>query len=209
MFEILKKLEKPHYTPTRVMTRVLVRCLACGAESEILEQNARKANRLGSKHCAVCIQDTFHRMTNTRFWSIWAGMKARSTDSDSPDYYRYGPHTGRGICERWLDFRNFYEDMYATYADGLTIERIDNSRGYSKDNCRWATNTEQQANKNNNRLIEYQGERMHLAEFCRRAGVSRGAVSPRLNRGMTGDEAMADYAKSRYKRNRKRRSTTS
>jgi hypothetical protein len=157
------------------------------------------------------VEDTFHRMTDTRFWSIWKGMKARATDPLSSDYHRYGG-AGRGICSDWLDFKNFYRDMFDGYRDDLTIDRVDNTRGYSKDNCRWLSIFDQQANKNSNRLVEYQGERMHLAEFCRRAGVSRGAISPRLDKGLTGDEAVADYMKSRYKRGRKsstRTSTTS
>lgn len=211
MYEILKVLDEKRVTPTREMTLTLARCCHCGHEAVVTKQNVERANRAGRKHCARCVEDTFHHMTDTRFWSIWKGMKARATDPLNPDYSRYGG-AGRGVCSEWLDFKNFYRDMFDDYRDDLTIDRVDNTQGYSKDNCRWISIFEQQANKSNNRLVEYQGEQMHLAEFCRRAGVSRGAVVPRLDKGMTGDEAMADYAKSRYKRGRKsgtRMSTTS
>lgn len=134
-------------------------------------------------------------------------MKGRATDPENVDYARYGG-AGRGVSEDWLVFENFYRDMFSMYADNLTIERVDNSQGYSKQNCRWASNMEQQANKMNNRVIHYQGRDMHLAEFCRVTGSNRGAVTPRLNSGMTADEALRDYHKSTYPKNRKSRKST-
>jgi hypothetical protein len=208
MYEILKILDEKRVTPTREMTLTLARCCHCGHEDVVTKQNVDRANRAGRKRCSKCVEDTFHHMTGTRFWSIWKGMKARATDPLSPDYHRYGG-AGRGICSDWLDFKNFHRDMFEGYRNDLTIDRVDNTRGYSKDNCRWISIFEQQANKNNNRLVEYQGDRMHLAEFCRRAGVGRGAIVPRLDKGMSGDEAVADYTKSRYKRGRKSRTQTS
>ena len=174
----------------------------------MLLQNAVRANKTQRKHCPTCHAETFHRMTNTRFWSIWHGMKDRTTNPNCPDYRRYGA-VGRNLDPDWLDFRNFYRDMFPTYRDGLTIEREDNSLGYSKENCRWATNMEQQSNKVNNRTLTYQGREMHLAEFCRVAGVTRGAITGRLNSGMSPEEALQDLAASPYPKNRKSRIRTS
>jgi hypothetical protein len=190
------------------MTVVCARCLNCGRKQNVLLQNASRANRLRRKCCKHCLPDTFHLMTGTRFWRIWKGMVSRATDPRNKDFARYGG-AGRGVCEDWLAFENFYRDMHAGYADDLTIDRKDNSGGYSLENCRWVPNLVQQSNKNNNRAIRYGGRDMHLAEFCRVTGLSRGAATPRLNSGMTGDEAVLDYRNSRYKKNRKsRRSTT-
>jgi len=208
MYEILEVLDEKRVTSTQALTLTLARCCHCGTERTILLQNALRANRRGSKRCPACVEETFHRMTDTRFWRIWKGMKDRATNPDSPDYQRYGA-AGRGVDESWLIFENFYRDMHQGYADHLTIERVDNTKGYSKANCRWATNMEQQSNKENNRVIHYQGRSMHLAEFCRVAGVSRGAISPRLNQGMTAEEALKDYAASTYKKGRKPRSRQS
>lgn len=208
MFEILEQLPEKHVTPTREMTLVSARCSNCQRVQTVLEQNVRRANRLQRKHCQHCLPDTFHMMTGTRFWRIWKGMVSRATDPRNKDYVMYGG-SGRGVCEEWLRFENFYRDMHEGYADHLTIDRRDNSKGYSPDNCRWVSNLIQQSNKGNNRAVRYQGRDMHLAEFCRVAGVSRGAVTPRLNSGMTGDEAMVDYQKSRYKKNRKPRTPRS
>jgi hypothetical protein len=207
MFEILEEIPEKHVTRTREMTVVSARCLNCGKEQLVLLQNANRANRLRRKCCKLCLPDTFHLMTETRFWRIWKGMVSRATDPRNKDFTRYGG-AGRGVCEDWLDFGNFYRDMYESYADDLTIDRRDNSKGYCLENCRWVPNLLQQSNKTNNRVIQYGGCEMHLAEFCRVTGMSRGAATPRLNSGMTGDEALLDYQKSTYKKGRRSRQFT-
>lgn len=82
-----------------------------------------------------------------REYDIWRSMKQRCFDKNHQAYYRYG---GRGItvCDRWIGpygFEHFYEDM-GDKPDGKTLDREDNSKGYSPDNCRWATIWEQAKN---------------------------------------------------------------
>jgi uncharacterized protein (DUF433 family) len=204
MYEIVKLLGEPHVTGTRAMTLTLARCCRCGTEQRILKQNVDRANRERREYCALCLEDSFHRMTGTRFWSIWRHMVSRASNPRDKDFVRYGA-AGRGVCEEWFSFANFYRDMFPSYRDDLTIDRRDNSRGYSKENCRWVSNAVQQSNKINNRVLRFQGRDMHLAEFCRTAGVSRGAITPRLNMGMTAEEALADYEMSPYPKHRKPR----
>lgn len=194
MLEIVRVLEQKHYTNTKGMTKVLARCLRCGATEEYIRQNVAKHNKMKRTHCANCIGNRYHRMTNTRIWRIWLGMRNRCEAEADPNY------GGRGIeyCKRWERFENFYQDMRKGYSDILTLERIDVNGPYCKENCRWATPLEQQANKRNNRWITYQGEQIHLAEFCRRTGMSRGKLTGYLNRGMTGDQAAEAARASTY-----------
>lgn len=199
MYEILEELPEKHVTPTRVMTLVSVRCLNCATVQTLLLQNVTRANRGKRRRCAHCRFDACHYMTGTRFYRIWRGILYRTTDPSSKDYPRYGG-VGRGVCESWLRFENFYQDMLEGYSDDLTIDREDNTLGYCKANCRWVPNMVQQSNKNNNRVVRYQGRDMHLAEFCRTAGVTRGAITPYLNKGLDGDEAVAAYSASAYPR---------
>ena len=133
-------------------------------------------------------------MTGTRIWRIWMGLRERATNPLDKDY------AGRGIgmCEEWSDFQQFYTDMIENYTDDLTIERIDVNKGYCKENCTWVTPFAQQGNKRNSRFLTYKGEKVHLAELCRRTGLSRTVLTMRLNRGMTADEAVKDAEDSPY-----------
>lgn len=77
---------------------------------------------------------------------VWASMKSRCNDCDSTGYENYG---GRGItyCAEWGHFVNFAADMFPSWREGLTIERVDNDLGYGPDNCIWADRTSQCHNR--------------------------------------------------------------
>lgn len=87
-----------------------------------------------------------HGMAGTRFYRIWNCMKNRCLNSNVINYKYYGER-GITICDKWLDFAGFQADMFATYQDGLEIDRIDNNKGYYKDNCRWVNHATNQRNK--------------------------------------------------------------
>jgi hypothetical protein len=77
---------------------------------------------------------------------IWRTMIARCSNPNSKDYVRYG---GKGVivCSHWHKYENFLADMGQRPSDEYSLDRIDNTKGYSKDNCRWATRSDQQKNK--------------------------------------------------------------
>lgn len=128
---------------------VKVKC-ECGNEKEIKLISFLSGH---SKSCGcfnaekLLMRNTKHNLSYSRIHRIWKGMKERCNNPKAKAYKNYG---GRGIkvCDEWNDnFEKFFKDMKEGYADNLTIDRVDNNGSYCKDNCRWATNTEQQKNK--------------------------------------------------------------
>ena len=113
-----------------------------------------------------------------RIFAIWANMKQRCFNKNNPDYHNYG---GRGItiCERWLKFENFKDDMFKTYFEGATIERENNNLGYSLDNCHWTDRQVQGNNKRNNRKFEFNGEYLTLPRIAELLNIKSSTLRQR------------------------------
>lgn len=121
----------------------------------------------------------------------WLHMKSRCYNENNDSYGRYG---GRGItvCERWLEsFENFFADI-GKRPEGMSLERIDNSQGYTPQNCKWATVFEQANNKRNNFFVIWEGQKFTLANLARATGANYGTLAffCKIEK-MSGDAAMA------------------
>lgn len=129
---------------------------------------------------------------NTRLYSIWEGLVQRCCNVKCKDYQKYGA-IGRGLCEEWRNSsRAFYSwAMQNGYDDSLSLDRIDNSQGYSPENCRWATRRTQNVNKINNRVFLYKGERVTLTELAEKLGLDRKMLGNRFESGWTLEEAIS------------------
>lgn len=97
-------------------------------------------------------------------------MKTRCNNPRFKDFKNYGGR-GIGVCERWDEFANFLEDMGPTFAEGLTLDRIDCNGDYAPENCRWADHTTQANNTRSNVFITLWGESHTLTEWCRLVGL--------------------------------------
>lgn len=123
-----------------------------------------------------------HRQTHSREYTIWIGMRQRCTNPTVPDYPRYG---GRGIqvCEQWAtSFPAFYADM-GPAPPTMSLDRIDNNGHYAPENCRWATSTEQQNNKRDNRMYTWQTETQTLTQWAVAYDMPYDVVWRRITRG--------------------------
>lgn len=126
-------------------------------------------------------RSTTHGKHKSKIYGSWAAMKGRCTNPNDPSYFRYG---GRGInvCEKWMKFENFYKDM-GDPPKGMSLDRIDNDKGYYKENCRWAARREQQNNTRRNVFITYKGLTKTRAEWARHFNIPPGVLLGRFKRG--------------------------
>jgi hypothetical protein len=135
-----------------------------------------------------------HGMTGSAEWHIHQQMIRRCTDPESISYHNYG---GRGIkiCDRWLGeqgFVNFLADMGRRPGKLVSIDRIDNDKGYSPDNCRWATRKEQCRNTRKNVWVVFDGVKSLLQDVARDHGLSYECVVGRMRKfDMTIEEALS------------------
>ena len=109
----------------------------------------------------------------------WSAMKQRCQNPNAHGYWNYGAR-GITVCERWQQFKPFAEDMGDRPSPKHSLDRIDNDKGYSKENCRWVTYQEQMSNKRNSVKVSAFGETHTLAEWARKTGLSEGCLVKRL-----------------------------
>jgi hypothetical protein len=143
--------------------------LSCGCLRVEHGQRIRRAQGLNSKT---------HGMSHTNEYMIWAGIKQRCYKNEvwCRSYKNYG---GRGIkvCDRWMEcFENFYEDMGPRPSKDHSVERKDNNKDYSPENCYWGTRIEQGNNRRNNRMITIEGVTLTKITWCRMLGITHSTV---------------------------------
>src|SRR3990172_8859973 len=120
-----------------------------------------------------------HGMRKTSTYEVWASMKQRCLN---PGALRFKDYGGRGIriCERWMRFENFLTDMGKRPA-GRSLDRKNNDGGYSRENCRWATRTEQMNNTRRTRLISFRGKSFSLTQWAKKMGIKYTTLWMRIN----------------------------
>lgn len=125
----------------------------------------------------------------TKEYMAWDHMKQRCNNPKNPRYKDYG---GRGIrvCNRWLDFKNFLEDMGPAPSKTLTLERINNNLGYSKENCKWATTMEQSRNKRGLRIITMNGDSRTIIDWSNKLNINSVTIRSRIKRGWDYERAL-------------------
>lgn len=112
----------------------------------------------------------------------WGQMVQRCTNPNHPRYADYG---GRGItvCERWLDFKNFLADM-GEPPEGKVLDRLDNDKGYTKDNCAWVSLAASALNRRSVQKIEFDGKSLTKSEWAKATGLNLSTIYRRLERNL-------------------------
>lgn len=132
-----------------------------------------------------------HRLSHTRDYYVWQGMKARCNNPKHKSFNDYGAR-GISVCERWAhSFENFISDMGPRPA-GHTIDRTDSCGNYEPSNCMWASRMRQNNRKRNIRMAEWRGQKMSVRDICRMSNTTMRptAVIWRLDQGWTLEEAL-------------------
>lgn len=161
----------------------------CGVKKSMLAGTLKKAKSCG---CLNRERSTTHGMSKSAEYAIWSGIIQRCYNSNRGHYCRYG---GRGVtvCDRWRSsFEDFLKDMGGRPSTDCSIDRIDNSKGYSPENCRWATLAEQNRNKRNNRNLSFCGKTQCLQSWEEETGVPGGTITRRIDYlGWTVEKALS------------------
>ena len=131
-------------------------------------------------------------------YRAWLAMRERCYCKSVEAYKLYGAR-GVTVSEDWLGddgFANFLRDMGKKPSSKHSLDRIDNSKGYSKENCRWADNIQQANNKTNNVMLTYKGQEYTLPNLIRHLGVSMeryGTIHDRYRKGWSVERMFHEY----------------
>lgn len=175
-------------------------CTRCGSATLIATGNVR---RTGScLPCAQGLASTKNKVhghagkKKSATYRVWSSMRERCLSEKHPAYKNYG---GRGItvCAEWQSFEAFLFDM-GEKPLGHSLDRIDNDKGYSRDNCRWASRKEQERNKRSNVLVTAHGRTQPLVAWTEQTGVPAQTIAYRIRHGWEPERAVSEpTAKSR------------
>lgn len=154
-------------SPTRTSAGKYAWVCKCDCGNTVVVRTADLKN--GHTQSCGCLQAErvrTHGLSKTSPYHAWRKMVARCCDEADKDYHNYGAR-GITVCEEWLSYPNFHKwALKNGYEKGLTIDRINNDKGYQPSNCRFITLQKQERNKRNNIHVVANNVEMLLVEFC-------------------------------------------
>lgn len=188
-FGWLKVKEFDHMERHGIHNRPYWKCVCkCGAEKVVSSSSLRSGS---TRSCGCYRKGRMHQLyyrggaDRDRLYGVLRMAKKRCEDKTCEFYHNYGAR-GISVCDEWQGiegFNRFYEwAMSHGYKRGLTLDRIDNNKGYSPDNCQFVTRKYQSNNKRNNVYFTFDGVTKTLAEWCEHYDVPYGRVEARLTK---------------------------
>jgi len=156
----------------------LLRCY-CGKEFTSRKNNV---NRGHTKSCGCRKPPSYHGERGSAIYRRWDSMIQRCTNQNAKAYKNYGAR-GITVCEEWRSYLIFREWAETSgFSPELELDRKDNNLGYSPENCRWISHSQNNRNKRDNHLLEYNGEVKTIAEWCEIYKHPFKRVESRINR---------------------------
>lgn len=155
-------------------------CLCdCGNEKQVIGDSLKSGH---TRSCGCTQREivSSHGNSYSLTYSSWKSIKQRCYNQNSPSAHNY---LGRGIemCERWRDsFETFLQDMGERPSLKHSIDRIDNNKGYTPENCRWATRSEQMRNTRLTATVDLFGETVNIIDACEKYKIDRNTVAKRI-----------------------------
>lgn len=155
-----------------------------------------------------CVQLEFAKKVNrthgnssgrSKMYGIYASMIRRCHNPDHEHYNNYG---GRGIfvCDEWRnDYWQFVRDM-GDRPQGLTLDRIDGTKGYNKDNCRWADRKLQGNNRRDNIHLEYNGVKKTVGYWAQETGIKHAVILARIKYGWPAEKILNTQVKTKARK---------
>lgn len=161
-------------------------CRSFGHSSSKIDHRMRRGLSLEE---ALTSADRRQGRKKSPCYSHWNAMRTRCySSSDCSVRYK---EQGIKMCDRWFnDFWGFARDMGDPPGPGMSIDRIDNSKGYEPGNCRWVTRKEQQRNTTKNVHICVLGDTRTISEWSEISGICRSTISHRIKSGMSPEDAV-------------------
>lgn len=183
---LIKEVE-PHVTKGGHIHRKCLFICSCGLKKEIQMSGVFNgkvvscgcfSRRQMSKRMAIINKK--HGFYGTSEYNAWCSLKKRCLNENHKSYKDYGAR-GIQVDKSWIDsFTNFINDMGFKPGINFSLERIDNHKGYNKENCRWASKKEQARNQRSNLIIQANGEKKCLSEWAEILGFSFNKLHYRL-----------------------------
>lgn len=156
----------------------------CGNEATINGMKLRSGHTksCGCLHKEVMIKrNTTHGLYFTAEHRSWEAMLKRCYYKENVGYKNYG-EKGITVCKRWREsFQCFFDDMGYKPSIKHTLDRIDNSDGYYKENCRWATRVEQSLNRSDNHRLTFNSKTQTIKEWSDEVGIKMSTICNRIN----------------------------
>ena len=159
----------------------------CGNEFKTIVQGVKCGNTTSCgcyRSSRALESNTKHNLTHHRLYNTWKMMMHRCNNPKTINYKDYGAR-GIKVCDRWHNVSNFIEDMYPTFKDGLTLDRINPNGNYEISNCRWTTDAVQSRNTKKlqiNNTSGYRGVHYNTAEKIWKAQIKVNSTTICLGR---------------------------